>query len=134
MSERDEQIAVIQWSRYNYGRYPCLRWLHSSLNGASFEHKKIIIKGREVDKAALTWKRHEAEGAKQGIPDLFLPWAARGFHGFYIEMKRPGNMAGVREGQADFMAYAESAGYLCQVLDSAESAIEALEWYLGETR
>jgi hypothetical protein len=126
MSEHDEQTVVIQWARLNAGRYPCLDWLHAIPNGAQF--------GKDRKLAIIQAQRLKAEGLTPGVSDLFLPWAARGYHGFYIEMKRPGNMAGVREGQADFMAYAESAGYLCQVLDSAESAIEALEWYLGETR
>ncbi len=131
MTEHDLQVAVVDWARRMAWRWPCLRWLHSSLNGASFEHRQVQVRGRQVDKAVLQWKRLEAEGATKGICDLFLPWAARGYHGFYIELKRPGALSQVRDGQREFMAYLEGAGYLAQVIDGVEDAIAALEWYLG---
>jgi len=122
MTEHDEQVAVVNWARLNIGRFPALEWLHAIPNGAQF--------GKERRLAIIQAQKLKAEGLLPGVPDLFLPLPARGYHGFYIEMKRPGNLRGVRDGQSDYMAYAESVGYLCQVHDTAESAIEALEWYL----
>lgn len=124
MSEHDEQAAVIEWARWNAGKCHCLDWLHAIPNGAQF--------GRDRKMAVIQANRLKAEGLTPGICDLFLPFAARGYHGFYVEMKAPGKIREVRPGQADFMAYAESVGYLCQVHDSAQSAIEALQWYLGD--
>jgi hypothetical protein len=33
--------------------------------------------------------RLKAQGAKKGVPDMCLPVASDGFHGLYIELKRP---------------------------------------------
>ena len=122
MSEHSEQSALIQWARSLAHRYPCLDWLHAIPNGAQF--------GSDRKLAVMQAVRLKAEGLTPGICDLFLPYPAHGYHGFYIEMKAPGKIREVRPGQADFMDYAESVGYLCQVHDSWDAAREALEWYV----
>lgn len=124
MSEHDEQKAVIDWARLNISRWPCLEWMFAIPNGAQY--------GRDEKVAFIQAMKLRAEGLLPGVPDLFLPAPRRGYAGFFIEMKAPGKLNAVRDGQAEFMAYAESAGYLCQVHDSSMSAIEALEWYLSE--
>lgn len=121
MTEHDEQSALVDWARLMSWRWPCLRWLHAIPNGAS------------LSGGPRTANRLKAEGMTPGICDLFLPFAARGYHGLYIEMKAPGRMSAVRDGQRDFMEYVESAGYLAQVHDSFETAKELIEWYLGES-
>jgi len=127
LSEHTEQAAVIDWARRNKGAFPCLAWLHAIPNGAKLPYRKNA-KGQRYSPEASKLK---AEGLTPGVPDLFLPWPARGYHGFYVEMKAPGKIQDVRDGQRDFMAYAEGAGFLCQVHDSVDSAIEALKWYIG---
>lgn len=122
MTEHDEQAAVIAWARLMGGSWPCLDWLHAIPNGAQFGMDKRL--------ASIQYNKLKAEGLTPGIPDLFLPFPSRGYHGFYIEMKRPGNENGVSDRQRAFMEYAEKVGYLCQVHDNADGAIEALEWYL----
>jgi hypothetical protein len=72
----------------------------------------------------------KAEGLTPGICYLFLPFPSRGYHGLYVEMKAPGKIQDVRPGQREFMQYAESVGYLCQVHDRLETAQEAIAWYL----
>jgi hypothetical protein len=116
-TEHSEQTAVIQWARFQQNVHPALKWLHAIPNGASLSSRGEARKLLE-------------EGLTPGISDLFLPWAAKGHHGFYIEMKRPGNIDGVRDGQKDFLAYLEEAGFLGQVFDDAEEAISAICWYL----
>lgn len=127
MNEHELQAAVIQWRNMVRDRHPALPWLHAIPNGAALPH--VRSKGGRV------WSPQAvkliAEGMTAGIPDLFLPWAEQGFHGFYIECKRPGNLSGVRDGQKAFAAYAERAGYLCQVLDDPQDVIDAITWYLG---
>jgi hypothetical protein len=124
--EHDEQTAVIHWARLQANIWPALQWLHAIPNGARLPWRKNSNGKRYSPEAA----KLKAEGLTPGVPDLFLPFAAHGYHGFYIEMKAPGKLDTVRDGQSAFMAWAESVGYLAQVHDSAESAIEALKWYL----
>lgn len=114
-TEHGEQSVVIAWARLQ--RHPALEWLFAIPNGASLSSKKEAVKLKE-------------EGLTPGILDLFLPWASRGFHGFFIEMKRPGNLEGIREGQKEFAKFLEEAGYLAQVFDDADDVMEALKWYL----
>lgn len=125
MNEHELQKSIIDWARLNIPRYKELEWLHSIPNGAQYgsDRRLAIIQARKM----------RDEGLLPGVPDLFLPAARRGFHGFWIELKRPGALNEVRDGQREYMAYAESAGYLCQVHDSFEGAVEALEWYLADT-
>jgi hypothetical protein len=122
-TEHELQTRVINWARNNATWAPCLEWLHAIPNGAQY--------GADRHLAIIQNNKLKAEGLTPGICDLFLPFPARGYHGLYLEMKSPGKLNDVRPGQRDFMTYAESVGYLCEVHDSSEAAIEALEWYLG---
>jgi len=121
MTEHDEQTALIQWARMSPAP---LDWLFAVPNGAQYGSNRKL--------AMIQAGKLKREGLLPGVPDLFLPYPAHGYHGFFIEMKAPGKIRQVREGQAAFMQYAESAGYLCQVHDSFESAKEALEWYVNQ--
>ena len=105
-SEHAEQAAVIQWARMQAGACPPLDWLHAIPNGAKLPWRK----NRKGQRYSPEANKLKAEGLTPGICDLFLPYAAQGFHGFYLEMKRPGNMRGVRDGQKEFMQYCEKAG------------------------
>lgn len=125
MSEHDQQVLVIQWAARHEGRWPELRWLHSSLNG-------IYIPASAATRVRII--RHmQAEGMKKGIPDLCLPVARRGFHGLYIEMKRDDGGVLSKE-QKEFMAFAEAQGYRDQVCYGYEDAVKELEWYLTEAK
>lgn len=124
--EHDEQCNLIEWARRQSGLFLPLEWLYAVPNGAKLPYRKNE-KGQRYSPEAMRLKR---EGLLPGVPDLFLPYPAQGYHGFYIEMKAPGKLKDVREGQIQFMEWAESVGYLCQVHDSFESAKDALCWYL----
>ena len=119
--EHAEQVAVVQWARFSAGRFPCLRWLHAIPNGGA--------RGDNARSAAIRGAHLKAEGLTRGISDLFLPHAARGYHGLYIEMKRPGALKELRPEQKEFLAYCEKAGYLAQAFDCATDAIAAIEDY-----
>jgi len=129
MSEHDEQSAVIAWARLSEGRWPCLRWLHSSLNGIWLGGDRSDEKARRRSFAIIAKQR--AAGLVKGIPDLFLPYPAKGYHGLYIEMKKHGKLSTVRDEQKDFLAYAESVEYLAQAFDNAEDAIASIQDYLS---
>ena len=120
LSEHAEQSAVIMWARMMEGKYPELRWLHSSLNG-------IVIPATVAVRAKII-NHMKAEGMKRGVPDLFLPVARRGFHGLFIEMKIIGGV--LSEEQKEFLAFAAEQHYLDKVCYNADEATETLEWYL----
>ena len=126
-TEHAEQTVVITWARLQQSLHPALRWLHSIPNGASLPFH-ISKSGHRKSNEAIKLKE---EGMTSGICDLFLPWAARGWHGFYMEMKRPGNLSGLSENQKEFLKYLEMAGFLGQVFDDADDVIGALKWYLN---
>lgn len=68
-------------------------------------------------------------GLKAGVPDVFLPVAAHGFHGLWIELKVDGN-----EPDADqwrwLKALANEGYAVWLVRDYAETAIDIIEKYL----
>lgn len=115
--EHLEQCALIEWARGNENRYPPLAWMFAVPNGGYRAYRTAVML--------------KAEGVKPGVFDLCLPFAAHGYHGFFIEMKRPGALNEVKPHQKEFAAYLDSAGYLAQVYDHWENATEALIWYLS---
>ena len=94
-SEHAEQSALIAWADLYAPRLPVLARLYAVPNG-----------GYRPPKTARAMK---AEGARSGVPDLCLPWPARGHHGLYLELKAKGGR--VSPAQEDWLTYLESAGY-----------------------
>ena len=73
-TEEAEQKALIAWSKLSRGRFPQLSLLFHIPNGG-LRHP-------------VTARKMQLAGVQAGVPDLCLPFAAKGFHGLYIEMKR----------------------------------------------
>ncbi len=119
--ESNEQKAVIKWARLAQREYPCLKWLHCSLNG---------VKLRSAQEGA----RLKAEGMVAGICDLFLPYPNNNYAGLYIEMKKRNiksqSKGIVSEAQKDFIEYANIVGYKAVVCYGADDAITTLKEYL----
>lgn len=68
-------------------------------------------------------------GLRPGVPDLFLPVARRGYHGFFIELKVGDNKPSQK--QLDWVGNLRCEGYLCHVIwDSVDKVMELIEWYL----
>jgi len=125
------QVQVVQWAKMQAGLYPALAMLYATPNGAKLPFRKSAKTGKRYSPEAMKLK---AEGMLSGVPDLFLPWAARGWFGFYLELKRPGHISEVRAGQVEFLAWCETAGYLGQVFDTFEDATNALLYYVSGPR
>lgn len=123
-SEHDIQSALIDWANLSIGRYPELEWLYANING-------IPLLG-SVQQRARVIHHMKAEGLKPGVSDLFLPCARGGYFGLYMELKKKGGR--VREGQAEFLAFASRQGYFDAVSYSYEEAVQVLEWYLSQPR
>lgn len=82
------------------------------------------------DRNPIVAARLKAEGVKSGVSDLCLPFARRGYHGFYIEMKKPGGKES--EKQKEFGAFLAKENYLYCVCDHWEIARDRISWYVSE--
>lgn len=121
MLEEGHQIALFDWAHLQRGAYPLLRLLYAVPNGG-FRHKR-------------TAGRMKAQGAKAGVPDVVLPVARHGFHGLYIELKRPagpGSKAGTTSAiQKEWIADLREQGYRAEIAFGWEQAAEILKEYLS---
>lgn len=124
-TEHGHQAALFCWCAANRNRFPELEWFHAIPNGGL----------RSKAQAG----KLKAEGVKSGVCDTFLPVARRGYHGLYIEMKKPserpkreGSKGGVSDSQAEFMKFAIAQRYIPFVCYSWVEAVGVLTWYLGE--
>lgn len=115
VTEQDEQIAVITWAAYNRGKWPMLERLYHTPNG-----------GYRNAAEAVQLKRM---GVRPGVPDLFLPYPAGGFHGLWLEMKT--DVGRPTACQRDWIEYLRSVGYCAYVCHNAGEAINAIETYLN---
>lgn len=118
MTEHDDQVALFEWTLYNTGRWPELRYMFAVPNGG-------------LRKKATAGKL-KAEGAKAGVPDICLPVARGGYHGLYIEMKFGYNTA--TEAQHDYGVFLTGQGYCSTLCRGYDQAVEVIEWYMGQEK
>lgn len=128
-SESSQQQALFCWAALQLNRFPELEWLHHIPNGGARgdNERSNMIRGAKL----------KAEGVKEGVPDVFLPVARGGYHGLYIEMKKPdlrpkrqGSSGGLSQRQLDFKAFAHNQGYGWVVCYDWEEASKIIEQYL----
>lgn len=67
-------------------------------------------------------------GLRKGFPDLFLPLARRGFHGFFIEMKA--DRGKVSPNQITWLKTLKGEGYATAVCYGADEAIKLINKYI----
>lgn len=113
-TEHDEQRALVELIAWHANQRPALALLYAVPNGGA-RHK-------------ATAGRMKAEGQRAGVPDLVLPVARGGYHGAYVEMKRPGGK--VSPEQRAWLAALAAEGYytaVCYGADDAERVLLAYE-------
>ena len=72
--------------------------------------------------------RNSQKGCKRGVPDLMLPIPMNGYHGLFIEMKRPGGrLDGI---QKRWLMSLNELGYLAICCKGWEEAKDALQRYM----
>jgi hypothetical protein len=72
------------------------------------------------------------EGVRSGVPDLFLAFPCRGYHGLFIELKRR-DSGKVSPTQADWITRLNKSGYLVIVAFGAKEAVKVIVDYLETT-
>jgi hypothetical protein len=113
-SEHGEQTALFCWCRLNVGKYPELGLLFAIPNGGS--------------RGKAEAGRLKAEGVRSGVSDLMLPVARGGYHGAFVEMKRPGQKAS--NAQLEWGRLVTDQGYAFIVCDNWSKAAQFLTDYL----
>lgn len=115
-TEHIEQVSFCTWAALQSAKEPALRLLFAIPNGG-----KRSIK---------TAKALKAEGVRAGVPDLFLPVAAGGYNGCFIEMKRTKGSSVSKE-QKEFFAELRLQGFQVLICKGAAEAQEQVLQYLG---
>jgi hypothetical protein len=71
-------------------------------------------------------------GLKRGVPDMFLPWPAGGWHGLFVELKRAdGVKSDLKPEQVDWLQRLQAAGYQTAVAFGWKAAVAEISGYLG---
>lgn len=115
-TENAHQSALFCWAAYNREKYPELEWMFAIPNGG-FRTKVEAV-------------RMVASGVRSGVSDLMLPTPRGGYHGLFIEMKKPGELKKESEKQKEFGAHVGKQGYFYQVCDHWEKARDLIISYL----
>lgn len=110
---------------------PCLKWIHHIPNGGS--------RGDNDRSQQIRGAQLKAQGVREGIPDIFLPYASQGYLGLYIEMKKPslkpkreGSKGGMSDDQIEFREYAVEQGFRHETCYSWIEATNVVIDYLTE--
>ena len=99
-SEHDLQVSCVTWFRFMYPKFIIM----AIPNGGY--------------RTATTARIMKAEGQLAGVPDLFVPVPAGGFHGLWIEMKN-GKAGRLSEAQKYMHDSLRAQGYAVEVVRDA---------------
>lgn len=84
---------------------------------------------------AVTAGRLKAEGVKAGVPDVCCPVARYGYHGLFLEFKKPERQAssggGLSAAQLEWKEALARQGYLVVPTYGWQHGLAVLEWYLA---
>lgn len=116
--ERKMQVNLFQWAKLASGADPRLKLLFAVPNGGKRDY--------------VTAARMQAEGVKAGVPDVFLPVPAHGYHGLWLELKAGKNT--VSDRQQEWLDDLEKQGYAVHVVhDDWQEAQGIIEAYLSRS-
>lgn len=79
-------------------------------------------------KSAREGRKFKLMGVRKGVPDLFLSIPNDEFHGFYIELKKPGGKASNEQVVSGLML--ENLGYKWMIIDDLEVFMTEVKRYL----
>lgn len=105
----------------------CVDWFSHQYRSL-FEAGKLVHIANERKCSSRAGRELNKMGVRKGIPDLSLFIAKKGYHGLFIEMKRPREYP--RPEQRAMMASLEEEGYKCVVCRSLEEFRKIINEYL----
>lgn len=114
LSEYQEQTIIFKWAAFHEQRYPCLKYMYSTLNGVR------LTMGQAV--------KAKKSGNKKGVPDIVLPYKNKSYSGLYLELKTLKGRASKE--QKDFIQYLISQGYFACVCHGSKNSIEVIQNYI----
>ncbi|MBC2593754.1 VRR-NUC domain-containing protein [Ruficoccus amylovorans] len=119
MNRRNEehrlQVALFKWAKYASARHPGLKLMFAIPNGGARD--------------AITGAMLKAEGVKAGVPDIFLPLSAGGFHGLFIELKTARGHPTPE--QREWLMRLRHRGYATVLCRGLDEALDTITRYLG---
>lgn len=117
-TEHSIQVAFFCW--LNTVKIQGTEWVHAIPNGGA--------------RSAASAGRLKAEGVKTGVMDVHIPLARKGFHGMYLEFKRPEHKkhknGGMTDEQVDFGTFMHHEGFKLKLVYTWREAAQALCDYL----
>jgi len=114
-TEEQEQIALFQCVNLHRKQYPQL-------------HLFFHIKNQGTTWSWREYHRAKALGTLAGIPDLFLPYANHGYHGWFCELKAKGGRP--TSAQQQTIKSLQERGYYASVITGWEAVWKNLMWYI----
>lgn len=118
MTEDDLQMALFAWAGTMVVKgYDCLRWLYHVPNGGKRD--------------AATASKLARLGVRKGILDIALDVPCRGYHGFRMELKKPGCGGKLSEAQVEYIDFLRANGYYVVVGCDFDELKREILWYLG---
>lgn len=104
----------------------CVQWFR-----AQYPQKIIMAIPNGGKRHIGTAMRLKKTGVLSGCPDLLIPHASNGFHGFFIEMKAPGKRSKTSPAQKTVIAKLLEEGYLVEVIDDFKDFVDAVKGYMS---
>ena len=112
VSESNLQIQCVKWFDLQYPNWS--QFLFHIRNGGSM-------------KSAREGRKFKLMGVRKGVPDLFLSIPNDEFHGFYIELKKPGGKPSTEQVTSGLML--ENLGYKFMIIDDIEVFMTEVKRY-----
>lgn len=116
-TEHSHQMALFLWMRLQQDKWPELKLAFAIANGGKRDQ--------------ITAAKLKAEGVKPGVSDIFIPIARGPFHGFFLEMKKPGGKESPE--QIAFGAAVQDQGYFYACAESWSEASAVITWYMEQS-
>lgn len=113
MSEKQEQIALFKRAQYHE---ITRTFMWATPNGGK--------------RNPLEAKSLKLQGVKAGVPDILLAYPANGYHGLFIELKRPPKGGVLTADQAMMLDRLGKVGFAVHVCYGWVAAWEVIENYL----